>query len=264
MAKRTVKADQPEMDNIPRVTVTLTDEACWITRHDRSGAPGLTYPAAMTDVCNAFNRFGANTGLLPADTLFWSARAGGLRLGVYLPPARRTLHLHVTAKPETLRVPLPGLIVVGEGPIYKVFAVKERPTTGRELLYRVPLPNVHLEGTVCSGTVQFPVASGATLAQAVALFFDSLFNSDLAGNKVRSGALLPLLRKLSRSRATRFPVAQLVSSNQTVNDLIRGQADENEIAADGQWRVTTDRYADGIDPYELAYTGLEEDDDDDD
>jgi PRTRC genetic system protein B len=250
------------MDNIPRVTVTLTDEACWITRHDRSGAPGLTYPAAITDICNAFNRFGASTGLLPVDTLFWSAHSGVLQLGVYLPPARRAVTLHVKARPETLRVPLPGLLFVGEGTTYKVFAVKERPTTGREALYHVPLPNVHLTGDVCAGTVQFPVASSAAMAHAVELFFDSLFNSDLSGGKVRSGALLPLLRKLSRNRSARFPAAQLVSARQTVNGFIAGDR-EFDRADDPMPRA--DRYADadGIDPYELAY-GLDEDDDDED
>ena len=262
MAKRKSQPVEPELDNIPRVTITLTDEACWVTRHDRSGAPTLTYPAAITDVCNAFNRFGASTGLLPADTLFWSSRSGVLRLGVYLPPARRTITLHVKAKPETLRVPLPGLLFAGAGTAYKVFALKQRPVTGKELLYHVPLPNVHLHGDICAGTVQFPVAGGATLAQAVDLFFDSLFNSDLSGGKVRQGELLPLLRRLSRNRSARFPAAQLVSSRQTVNEFITGNRDLDE---DDDPTPRTDRYADadGIDPYELAY-GLDDEEDDDD
>ena len=264
MAKRkTAKPDNPEMDNVPRVTVTLTDEACWITRHDRTGAPTLTYPATITDVCNAFNRFGASTGLLPADTLFWTERAGVLRIGVWLPPARRTIHLHVKADPEKLRVPLPGLMFVGQGTNYSVYALTERPITGNEMLYHAPLPNVHENGLICAGSVQFPLASGATLAQAVQLFFESLFNHDLSGGKVRKGELLPTLRKLKR--ASVFPSDQLVATGVTVNELITGERGQGAVATDGLW-VTDDAAPDDfeeIDPYELAYTGRAGDDDDD-
>ncbi len=265
MAKRktTAKPDKPEMDNVPRVTVTLTDEACWITRHDRTGAPTLTYPATITDVCNAFNRFGASTGLLPADTLFWTERAGVLRIGVWLPPARRTIQVHVQAEPEKLRVPLPGLMFVGQGTQYSVYALTERPTTGGEMLYKAPLPNVHENGAICAGSVQFPLASAAAMTQAIQLFFESLFNLDLSGGKVRKGELLPTLRKLKR--ASVFPADQLVATGVTVNELITGARGQGVVATDGGW-VTDDADPDDmdddmeLDPYEYAYGETEDED----
>jgi PRTRC genetic system protein B len=266
MSKRKARAEAPEMDNLPRVTVTLTDEACWITRHDRTGAPALTYPASIGEVCNAFNRFGATTGLLPADTLFWQSRSGVMRIGVWLPASIRTIKLHVKAKSETLRVPLPGLMVIGQGPQYTVVALKERPTTGREMVYKTPLPNVHDTGAVCAGTVTFPVASAATMSQAVTLFFESLFNADLSGGKLRSGELLPLLRKLSKSKARKFPLDQLVTTGVTVNELINGERGQGVSAGNGAW--TDDDIDDaghgiyGIDPYEYAYGETENDDED--
>jgi len=244
-----------EYDRIPRVTVTLTDEACWITRHDRTGAPALTYPAAIGEVCNAFNQFGASTGLLPPDTLFWSSRGGVLHIGVWLSPARRTIRLQVTEEVETLTAPLPGLMVVGQGTQYSVFALTERPTTGREMMYQAPLPNVHENGAVCAGNVQFPAASAEMMGQAVALFFESLFNHDLSGGRIRTGELLPFLRKLSRSKAGTFPADQLVATGVTVNEFIRGKRGQGAIAEDGEWTEgdNLEPYADGIDPYELAY-----------
>ncbi len=250
--KQKKESIKPEMDNIPRVTVTLTDESCWITRHDRSGAPTLTYPAAINEVCNAFNQFGANTGLLSIDTLFWSSRGGSLQIGVWLPPSVRTIHLQVKAKPETLRIPLPGLMFVGHGTQYSVFALIERPTTGREMLYVAPLPNVHDNGAVCEGNVKFPVASAQSMRAAINLFFESFFNSDLSGNKIKRGELLAFLRKLKRAR--KFPINQLVESDVTVNEFITGTRSQSEIAEDGEWYGDDDEedYPDGIDPYEFA------------
>lgn len=257
------QAITPEMDNIPRVTVTLTDEACWITRHDRNGTPALTYPAAMTEVSNAFNRFGANTGLLLADTLFWSNVAGVMRLGVWLPPAIRTIKLHVKAKAETLRVPLPGLMFVGGQRQYQVFALTARPSTGHEVLHRTPLPNVHDDGTICQGNVQFPPAAQDTIAQAVDLFFDSLFNADLSGGKLRSGELLPVLRDLAKRRARKFPLDRLVPSGMTVRDYISGRGGPEA----GPWNDDDDEPRrmgglDGLDPYEYAYGETGDDDED--
>jgi PRTRC genetic system protein B len=261
MSKRKAKAATPEMDNIPRVTVTLTDEACWITRHDRTGAPGLTYPAAIAEVSNAFNRFGANTGLLPVDTLFWSNVAGVMRLGVWLPPAIRTIKLHIKANAETLHVPLPGLMFVGWQRQYSVFALAKRPRTGREVLHRTPLPNVHDNGTICQGTVEFPTAAQDTIAQAVDLFFESLFNADLSGGKLQNGELLPLLRDLSKRKARKFPIDRLVSSGVTVHEYISG---ESRQRSSGQWIEDDGNEGgiDGIDPYAYAYGETENDDED--
>jgi PRTRC genetic system protein B len=253
---------KPEMDNVPRVTVTLTDEACWITRHDRSGAPALTYPAAIGEVCNAFNRFGANTGLLPADALFWSSVYGVMRLGVWLPPAVRTIHLHVKAKAETLRVPLPGLMFVGWQREYAVFALPDRPVTGREVLHLAPLPNVHDNGTICQGNVAFPAAGPDTIAQAVSLFFDSLFNADLAGGKLRNGELLPYLRQLSKRQARKFPIDMLMPTGVTVREYISGGRVQGAVATDGNWY---DPDEDDDDPndirFELDVWGNEDGDD---
>jgi PRTRC genetic system protein B len=222
-----------EHDDVPRMTITLTDESVYLTRHDRTGVPAATYPVTAASVANAFNLFGASTGLLPPDTLFWSARGGVMRIGVWLPPARRAIHLQVKAKVETLTVPLPGLMFVGQGTQYTVFALTERPTSGREMLYMAPLPNVNDNGAICSGNVKFPVAGVDTMAQAAGLFFESLFNNDLVGGRIRSGELLPFLRKIERAKA--FPIDQLVAANVTVGEFISGARAQSTNVYDGDW-----------------------------
>lgn len=251
-----------EMDNIPLVTVTLTKEACWLTRHDRDGNPTLTYPAAIGEVCNAFNRFGANTGLLPPGTLFWSARGGVMRIGIWLPPAKWDIKLAVSKKVEALRVPLPGLMFVGEGRQYSVYALKGRPETGREMLYQCPLPNVHDNGAICQGTVEFPTAQAGTMMTSVQLFFESFFNSDLSDGKIRKGELLPFLRTLKRAKI--FPANQMIPMNVTVGDLVSGEHTQGAVVTDGMWvQGGDDNERFELDPYEYAYGETENDDDDD-
>lgn len=188
-------------DDIPRVTVTLTDETAWITRHGPSGEALLTYPARMQDISNAFNRFGACTGLLSADTLFWSSTGGVLRVGIWIEPGKHDILLR-GKKLERLTLPLPGLVFIGEGCQYSVYAATQRPAETTDLLYHCPLPNVHENGQICQGNVKFPRCAPDAMTEAIRLFFGSEFNYDLAGKD-----LIDLLRSLNRRRA--FPEKSL-------------------------------------------------------
>jgi hypothetical protein len=170
-------------DLTPRVQVTLTDETCWITRFDERGLPSTTYPVPVEEVARAFNVFGAATGFLPPDTLYWERKGQSLRLAIWLPPAVRALTFGLGRREKTLHVPLPGFMFVGQGTNYWIHALPQRPTTGRERLYRAPLPNVHDDGHICAGSVKFPRCSPATIHAAADLFFESHFNLDLSQDK---------------------------------------------------------------------------------
>jgi len=237
-----------EPDRIPRATITLTDESVWLTRHDRTGAPTATYPVSAASVANAFNQFGASTGLLPANTLFWQSRGGQLRIGVYIQPGRRTLHIRLGNKLEHWTVPLPGFVFIGSGTQYTIHAAPARPTSNADLVYHCPLPNVYYDGRICVGTVPFPVCGMDTIAQAIALFFESEFNHDLAGAET-----LNLLKSLRDKRT--FPTKQLESPLPFLDVMTERRAapDYGPIGDQGD-------DDDGIDPYELAYG----DDDDED
>lgn len=200
-------------DNTPRYTITVTDESCWLTRHNAKGRPYLTYPVAMDTLSAAFNAFSADTGLLPPECLFWQNHRGRSRIGVWLGPQRRELAFRDRkGASKKLDLSLPGFVFVGDGKDYYIYAAKERPAHRNVMLYHAPLPNVNANGRICAGTAAFPECSGETIGQAAAVFFESEFNQDLSNNKVsRQGnaALTTVLASLSSAPA--FPHERLVS-----------------------------------------------------
>ena len=205
-------------DDKPRLSVTLTDESTWLSRYDKWGTRTACYPVAVADVAAAFNSFGASTGLLPADTLFWQHTGQGDRLALWLPPARRTLRFGGHIAPLTLA--LPGLVFVGRGRSYWLYAALRRPEQG-DRLYRAPLPNVHgHNGSICQGSVKFPSCSVATIRAAADLFWESEFNYDLLDGNLVGDNPVKVLRSLSKAKA--FPREKLAPSI-TVNQLLGGE-----------------------------------------
>jgi PRTRC genetic system protein B len=207
-------------DSSPRAAVVLTDESAYLARYDDRGERTALYPVTVADVAACFNTFGASTGLLPADCLFWQHTGQGDRLGLWLSPARRTLRFggHIPA----LTLPLPGLVFVGRGRSYWLYAATRRPEKG-DRLYCAPLPNVHQNGSICTGTVKFPACSAATIRADADLFFESEFNYDLLlGNVAGNGNPANALRALKGAKT--FPTRLLVPSI-TVTQLLGGEHD---------------------------------------
>lgn len=199
-------------DDIPRFTITVTDERCWLTRHTKQGKPYSTYPVAVTSLGAVFNRFGASTGLLPQNCLFWQNRNGVTRIGVWIPPQRRELSFVAHKGAKKITIPLPGFVFWGEGPRYFICAANEYPDADAPLYY-APLPNVHRNGAICAGSVAFPECSAETIGEAASLFFESLFNQDLSDGKVEGQkkfrTLFAFLSSLTSART--FPHARLVN-----------------------------------------------------
>ena len=201
-------------DRIPRVTLTLTDETIWLTRHDRTGAPAATYPVQAGDVASAFNEFGASTGLLPANTLFWQSVAGQTRIGIWLPPKKRTIAVATGRGVQRWTLPLPGFVFVGQDRTYYIHAALKRPGRAMDRLYHCPLPNVYSDGRICAGDVKFPKCAGDTIGVAVRLFFESEFNHDLVG-----GDRLKFLQSLNH--AAEFPAGRLQPA-MTLSEVMDG------------------------------------------
>jgi PRTRC genetic system protein B len=217
-------ADLPPeaLDATPRAAVVLTDESAWLARYDARGERTALYPVTAADVATAFNhRFGSSTGLLPEGVLFWQHTTGqGDRLGLWLPPARRTLRFG--GRIASLSLMLPGLVFVGCGARYWLYASPERPSAAHRL-YRAPLPNVHgHDGLICQGSVRFPKCTAATVRTAATLFFESEFNYDLLDGNLVGDNPVKTLRSLSKARE--FPARLLVPSI-TVAQLLGGEHD---------------------------------------
>lgn len=216
-------------DRLPRVALTATAETLWLTRFDAAGQPEVTYPVTVTDVANTFRGLGGTgSGVLPEHVLFWQATDRGARMGLWLPPAARTLRWAVGRRVRRFSVPMPGLVLVGQGVSYSVFAAKERPASEKAPLFHAPLANVNDNGLICAGTVKFTRCTPSTLAAAADLFFESEFNADLSADKVASPkTLLNYLLALRGKR--RFPLDALKLTGITLGDVIAGRGDRARL-----------------------------------
>ncbi|MBN2003949.1 MAG: hypothetical protein JXA21_11395 [Anaerolineae bacterium] len=199
-----------------RARLELFDESIVLTRY-QAGKPVATYEVAPDALVSAFSGVPVATGLLPRECLFFAEANGAVRLGIYLPPRVRTLMANGDV--PLMTIPLPGMVFVGNGTGYSIFAVKQRPAEPSERLFHAPLPNVYPEGRICAGSVRFPACSAATIHTAAALFFASGFNSDLSRDKCHShpGNVLALWQELTS--AGEFPLDELKKTSLKLEDL---------------------------------------------
>lgn len=251
--KSKAKFPPEAFDRIPRAQITFTDESVWLTKFDLRGRATATYPVALGDLAKAFNVVAANTGLIAPNLLFQQNVRGVARIGLWLAPGKRAITL-AGRRSETITIPLPGFVFVGQGTRYKIFAALERPQHEHAELYHAPLPNVHQDGAVCPGNVKFPKCAPRTIHDAVKLFFESEFNHDLAEQKITDceaedwsdeeteemprGEIDPYELAHGRVRAhaenlqtflralkneTTFPRERLVRAGKTIRDLMEGK-----------------------------------------
>lgn len=202
-----------------RARLELFDESIVLTRYE-NGAAVSAYEVSPDALATAFSGLPVITGVLPDDCLFYAGAGSVVRLGIYLAPQTRALEVDAKDMP-TLTIPLPGMVFVGNGRTYQVFAVKQRPTEGSERLFHAPLPNVYDDGRICCGTVNFPVCSGKTIHEAARLFFASAFNNDLSGGKCRSQPdnVLALWKTLAAQGANEFPPDELKKTSLKLEEL---------------------------------------------
>jgi hypothetical protein len=184
---------------------------------------------------------------LPGGALFYTEIRSRVRIGVWLPPAVRSITFASGRRPQAWRVPLPGCVFVGEGVRYSIYAAVNRPTQESSPLCLMPLPNVHGNGSICAGSVQFPVCSAETIHAAAALFFESEFNHDLAGGKITT-ARAP---RPTRGRRLNLPFYD----GEAEFDDENGEEDEDgeeESGADGAELIELLRSLDGKRAFPVA------------
>jgi PRTRC genetic system protein B len=200
----------------------LFSETIAYTRFE-DGRPTTCHEVDPDDLATAFTGLALNTGLLPANCLFYGRLGGQERIGVFLEPAVRTLLLDDAASVKSISIPCPPLILVGHGVNYALYAVKQRPGAD-DRLYRAPFPNVYANGALCAGTATFPPCSAGTMRQAIHALFESRFNDHLLSEKSQRHPenVLDLWRELAEKRRRKYPLADLVATNALVSSLLRG------------------------------------------
>ena len=120
---------------------------------------------------------------------------------------------------EPVKCPLPGMVWIttqnGRSTSYRIYAVKERPTTLDDLVYEMPLPNVG-GGGMCWGTTQMPDIPEASIdfGPAWTAFFSTPFGNHTVYNKSQrkkyKNDIRLLLFDLAKRGAKTYPVSDLV------------------------------------------------------
>ena len=160
------------------------------------------------------------SGILPENTLWWQHRQDGVPvLALWRPPQvwPVALQLEPFKPPRRFRLPMPGLIFMcrpGSPP--RVIAVKKRPTTPEEPVYRTPLYNVYTDGNTCPGSHRY----SDDIAKIPEEFFTAFFTQSLSGPVSRSYGhdLIKLWESIDGKK--RYPLRDLMPYGK-VADLLR-------------------------------------------
>lgn len=175
----------------------------------------------------AFNGQPVDSGWLPPGTVRWGEGARGKFVARWMPPAVHRLLIEVDVQEpakkrrknkgkrtqvEEVRVPLPGLVMLGVAHTYSIWAVPGSSFDGASPVFHAPLSNVYENGGICWGSAQPPEVSVETFGQACALFFSSTFNDHLMGRRCRSfpNDVRVHLLQLASSGATEYPEGELL------------------------------------------------------
>lgn len=205
-----------------KMRLDLFDESIVATRYE-DGKATAAHEIAPDDLAAAFAGLPLTTGLLPPGCLFFGRSGSQDRIAIYLPGGRRDLSVE-GKRTITLSLPLPPLVFAGHGVNYAVYAIKRYPSATSDHLFHAPFPNVHRDGSICPGTVDFPTCTTETIHAAAALFLESRFNHDLSNNKCRSHpkSIVALWRDLAKRNVRKFPYSDLIDAGKTICDLLGG------------------------------------------
>ncbi len=117
----------------------------------------------------------------------------------------------------SLRVPLPGAVIVHCHPKLWVYAYKDRLKLD-SVLYHFPLPNISSTSQVCWGNVSQSNQCVATIWNS---FITSRFNQDYDEGKSRTHPynIVTQLKEIAQSSNTVYPQQDLVPTSSTLSSL---------------------------------------------
>lgn len=172
------------------------------------------------DVAHALaSELTVSTGILPANTLWWTNTRQGALIALWQEPKVRRLALQERAleAPERFDIPMPGLIFIcSPGRAPWVYAAKKRPTKPTDKVYQCPTFNVFSSGRACPGTHEFPQEVGKIPDS----FFRSFFSptGDLRGRSKAYDNDLKKRWETLRGR-DKYPMGDLIE-HARVQDLL--------------------------------------------
>jgi PRTRC genetic system protein B len=169
-------------------------------------------------------------GPMPANILYLDQRTSKIKMAWYTPPSERNVFFSKALKISSGKMHFPGMIYYIEGRNIWMFAYKgqSRPVPGTAL-YRAPLFNTAMKGSVCLGTAQaeYPIEPNYTNLQVYweTMLFLAEF-SHLAGNINPTHRRLEVIcRELVKSGKP-FPHNDLVPMGMKLEDILTNNINE--------------------------------------
>lgn len=180
--------------------------------HYRDGDKTQYKFLSSTALRNAFAHSSIDSGWLPPGVVRWGSGEKGEWIIQFLPPSRHTLLFAFEQKPILLNIPMPGLVFMGYGGDYYLWAVKGSQFDESAIAYHTPLPNIDYNGRICFGSNSAPKASPAGITEAWKLFLNSPFNRDHANNKSRCypDSVILHLQEIYQQGKKKYPYRDLI------------------------------------------------------
>lgn len=192
----TAKWAVPEQLEIPADTLRLRldfyHQSVILTDYDNDSISSRN--VSPVDIAKALaSDISLDTGILPENTLFWRNTRIGPVYCMYEEPKIRTLTVHdELEKLLRYRMPLPGLLFLclpNRAPW--VYAVKSRPTSLRDKVYKAPFYNTYQDGFTCAGSNGYPADPPGIVQMFLASFFTRHLANDRKGClRYRYGCIL--------------------------------------------------------------------------
>lgn len=116
-----------------------------------------------------------------------------------------------------LKIPLPGLLLLGTGKKYYLWATLDKTVTAESQICPAPLPNLDGNGSLCLGSNQVPECRMETIEAVWQMIFSSPFNDHHCENRCRPHPkdVRSLLLALDQKRT--FPRQALFRTEHTVS-----------------------------------------------
>ena len=189
-------------------------------RQNSSSAGSVSKFLNSVDVAASFSDVWLDTGWMDAGVLRWGRCEAGPWY-VYSAPERRKYE--VIGSDEKLVIPLPRLVMLAIGKGYHIFTIKAERLTPKTMLFKAPFPNVNNGGNICWGSNSPIEANPARAREMYERFLQTPFNGDLADGKSRkhSTDVRQVLKELSESQVRSYPLDDLVSTEQTIDEIVR-------------------------------------------
>lgn len=172
----------------------------------------------------AFSHIPIDSGFLPPDVVRWGSNSQGNWLVKFISPDRKSIILVDNSQPISVTIPLPGLVFLGLGYHYYLWAVKTPKFDPQASVFNAPFPNLNASGDICFGQNRVPQCSASNIEAAWNLFLTSPFNGDAAAGKSKAHPDDVRQQLKAVAGKKRYPLRDLVPisphSSMTVTQII--------------------------------------------